>query len=111
MYFQSVNRNKRFIALNLKDSPEDRRIFEALLETADVLMENYRAGVLDRLGYPWEVLHKRFPRMLLNTFAYLGFRYQQHVPVVLHSLNNAAVRLRILAALLETHGELSPRAF
>ena len=49
-YFMSVNRGKESLALNLKDDA-DRKIFEALLEDADILVENYRGGTMERLGY------------------------------------------------------------
>ncbi|MCU0890648.1 MAG: CoA transferase [Sandarakinorhabdus sp.] len=62
-YFASINRGKRSIALNLKLA-EDRRIFDALLERADVLVDNYRPGVLARLGYGQDVLAKRFPHLV-----------------------------------------------
>jgi len=62
-YFMSINRGKESLALNLKDDT-DRAIFEALLETADVLVENYRGGTMERLGYGWESLHPRFPKLI-----------------------------------------------
>lgn len=62
-YFASINRGKRSIALNLK-AEEDRRIFDALLERADVLVDNYRPGVLKRLGYGQDVLAARFPHLI-----------------------------------------------
>jgi CoA:oxalate CoA-transferase len=62
-YFASINRGKQSIALDLK-APEDRVIFEALLERADVLVDNYRPGVMARLGYGWELLSQRFPRLI-----------------------------------------------
>lgn len=62
-YFMSLNRGKQSIALNLK-SDDDRRVFEDLLETADVLVENYRAGTMEKLGYGWETLHARYPRLI-----------------------------------------------
>jgi CoA:oxalate CoA-transferase len=62
-YFASINRGKQSIALDLK-SPEDRVIFEALLERADVLVDNYRPGVMARLGYGWEGLAARYPRLI-----------------------------------------------
>jgi crotonobetainyl-CoA:carnitine CoA-transferase CaiB-like acyl-CoA transferase len=67
-YFASVNRNKRSICLNLKDTA-DRERFHALLESADVLVENYRAGVMDKLGLSWESLHCRHPKLV-----YAGIR-------------------------------------
>lgn len=62
-YFMSVNRGKESLALNLKDDA-DRTTFEALLEDADILVENYRGGTMERLGYGWESLHPRYPRLI-----------------------------------------------
>ncbi len=62
-YFMSLNRGKESIALDLK-AAGDRAVFEALLGIADVLVENYRPGAMDRLGYGWESLHFRFPRLI-----------------------------------------------
>jgi len=62
-YFMSLNRGKESIALNLKDGG-DRAIFERLLAGADVLVENFRAGAMEKLGYGWEVLHARYPRLI-----------------------------------------------
>lgn len=70
-YFMSVNRNKESIALDLK-SPEGRKIFESLLQTADVLVENFRPGTMDRLGYGWEALHARFPRLVFTSVSGFG---------------------------------------
>ena len=62
-YFMAMNRGKESIALDLKlDS--DRRILERLLEEADVLVENFRPGAMERLGYGWEALHARHPRLI-----------------------------------------------
>ncbi|MBT4428214.1 MAG: CoA transferase [Rhodospirillaceae bacterium] len=62
-YFMSINRGKESLALNLKDET-DRATFEALLEDADVLVENYRGGTMERLGYGWESLHPRYPKLI-----------------------------------------------
>jgi CoA:oxalate CoA-transferase len=62
-YFMSLNRGKESIALDLKNA-EDRDIFERLLERADVLVENFRPGAMQRLGYGWDELHARFPRLI-----------------------------------------------
>ncbi|MGZ4464721.1 MAG: CoA transferase, partial [Nocardioides sp.] len=48
-YFLSANRNKESLVLDLKD-PADQDVLARLVERADVLMENFRVGVLDRLG-------------------------------------------------------------
>jgi CoA:oxalate CoA-transferase len=62
-YFASVNRGKQSIALDLKGAP-DKAIFERLLAKADVLVENFRPGTMEKLGYGWETLHPRFPRLI-----------------------------------------------
>lgn len=62
-YFMSLNRGKRSIALDLKE-PADRVIFENLLGQSDILAENFRAGTMEKLGYGWDILHARFPRLI-----------------------------------------------
>jgi CoA:oxalate CoA-transferase len=62
-YFMSVNRGKESIALNLKDAG-DRATFEKLLATADVIVENFRPGTMEKLGYGWEALHAKYPRLI-----------------------------------------------
>lgn len=70
-YFMSLNRGKESIALDLKDD-SDRAIFEKLLERADVLAENFRPGVMERLRYGWETLHRRWPRLVLASTSGFG---------------------------------------
>ncbi len=62
-YFASVNRNKRSVVLDLKLAP-DRAAFLDLAETADVVVENSRAGVMDRLGVGYEAVAARNPRIV-----------------------------------------------
>jgi CoA:oxalate CoA-transferase len=62
-YFMAMNRGKESIALDLKVDA-DRAIFERLLEQADVLVENFRPGTMERLGYGWETLQARHPRLI-----------------------------------------------
>lgn len=62
-YFASINRGKQSIALDLKNS-SDKRIFEALLVKADVLVENFRPGTMEKLGYGWADLHPRYPKLI-----------------------------------------------
>src|SRR5712692_3048417 len=64
-YFVSVNRGKESIALDLK-SPGGREIFERLLDKADALVENFRPGTMEKLGYGWASLHPRYPRLVLR---------------------------------------------
>ena len=70
-YFISVNRGKESIALDLK-ADADREIFEALLARADVLIENYRGGTMEKLGYGWEKLHERFPGLVYAAVSGFG---------------------------------------
>jgi len=62
-YFASINRGKQSIALDLKNAA-DKRIFEALLAKADVLVENFRPGTMEKLGYGWAALHTRYPKLI-----------------------------------------------
>src|SRR6266481_5224385 len=62
-YFASVNRGKQSIALDLK-SPAGRDTFERLLDKADALVENFRPGTMEKLGYGWDSLHSRYPRLV-----------------------------------------------
>lgn len=55
-YFKQHNRGKRSLAVDLK-APEGRDLFLRLVRESDVVLENYRAGVLERLGLGWDVLH------------------------------------------------------
>lgn len=62
-YFASVNRNKRSLCLDLKQ-PGAVEIALRLVSQADVVMENFRAGVMDRLGLGYEVLRERNPKLV-----------------------------------------------
>jgi formyl-CoA transferase len=70
-YFLSCNRNKESIALDLK-SAADSATLARLVRHADVLVENFRTGVLDRLGFPAERLHELNPRLVLLSITGFG---------------------------------------
>lgn len=70
-YFATINHGKKSIALDLKDA-DDRVIFERLVARADVLVENYRPGVMERLGYGWEALHAAYPRLVYGAVSGFG---------------------------------------
>ena len=70
-YFASVNRGKESIALDLK-SDADRKIFEQLLEKADVVVENFRPGTMEKLGYGWETLHQKYPKLIYASASGFG---------------------------------------
>ena len=70
-YFLSTNRSKRSITLDLKD-PDDRELFDRMLVWADVLVENFRPGVMDRLGLTSEFLQRTNPELIVLTITGFG---------------------------------------
>lgn len=70
-YFMSTNRNKESIVLDLK-SPEDADVLARLVARSDVLLENFRTGVLDRLGFSVERLHELNPRLVILSVTGFG---------------------------------------
>src|SRR3990172_3470942 len=63
VYFVSCNRGKRSIAIDLKTG-EGQDLFRRLLATADVMVENYRPGTLEKRGLGWSNLHEAHPRLV-----------------------------------------------
>jgi CoA:oxalate CoA-transferase len=70
-YFMSLNRGKESLALDLREGA-DRALFGRLLARADVLVENFRPGVLERLGFGWETVHARHPRLIYASTSGFG---------------------------------------
>ena len=70
-YFASVNRGKRSVVLDLKAEADRAKLIE-LASTADVLIENSRAGVMDRLGLSYEVLSAANPRLVYGAIRGFG---------------------------------------
>jgi crotonobetainyl-CoA:carnitine CoA-transferase CaiB-like acyl-CoA transferase len=70
-YFLSCNRNKESIALDLK-SDDGRQTLARLVQAADVLVENFRPRVLDRLGFSTERLHELNPRLVILSITGFG---------------------------------------
>ena len=70
-YFMSANRNKESLTLDLK-AEADKLLLEELVRRADVLLENFRVGVLDRLGFSVERLHELNPRLVLLSITGFG---------------------------------------
>ena len=70
-YFLSCNRNKESVALDLK-SGQGKDVLRRLVERSDVLVENFRPGVLDRLGFDVERLHELNPRLVVLSITGFG---------------------------------------
>ena len=70
-YFASINRNKKSIALDLK-SAEGKDILVRLCKSADAVVENFRAGVMDRLGLSYEMLRRENPRLVYASIRGFG---------------------------------------
>ena len=71
LYFTMLNCNKRSITLNMK-SPEGNQVVVDLLKKSDVVMENFGPGVIDRLGFSWEKVHKINPRIVMASIKGFG---------------------------------------
>lgn len=69
--FAATNAGKESIALDLK-KPTDRAILERLLDRGDVLVENFRPGAIARLGFGWDTLATRWPRLTLASVSGFG---------------------------------------
>ena len=70
-YFLSINRNKESLTLDLKQ-PSARPILESLLARADVLVENFRPGTMERLGLSYDALAERYPRLIYCSISGFG---------------------------------------
>lgn len=71
IYFNSVNRNKRSVALNLKEE-EGKAVLRQLLTTADVFIENNRAGAMERLGFGYEAVSELNPQLVYAAISGFG---------------------------------------
>jgi formyl-CoA transferase len=66
LYFTMLNSNKRSLELDTK-TPEGKKILEQLIREADVMVENFAPGALDRMGFSWEHLHELNPRLIFGS--------------------------------------------
>jgi crotonobetainyl-CoA:carnitine CoA-transferase CaiB-like acyl-CoA transferase len=74
-FFVAVNRGKRMLRLDLKDDAQREQLL-TMVETADVLVESFRPGVMDKLGLGWAVLRARNPKLVMCAIS----GYGQHGP-------------------------------
>ena len=70
-YFMSLNRGKESIALNLKDEA-DKKIFLNILSKADILVENFKPGTLEKWGFGWKDMCKKFPKLIYASASGFG---------------------------------------
>jgi crotonobetainyl-CoA:carnitine CoA-transferase CaiB-like acyl-CoA transferase len=70
-YFMAVNRSKRSVTLNLK-ADEGKAVLAKLIERADVVIENFRPGTLERLGFGWERIQALNPRAIYASVSGYG---------------------------------------
>jgi len=70
-YFLSINRNKESVTLDYKPAA-GREVLDKLVAHADVLVENFRPGTLERAGFGWEAVHARFPRLVYASISGYG---------------------------------------
>ena len=65
-FFPMFNRNKKSISVDLK-TPEGKKAIEDLIATADVVIENFKTGTMKKLGFDYETLSKKYPRLIYVT--------------------------------------------
>ena len=70
-YFVWLNCGKESVRVDMT-KPEDRKLFDALLAKADVFIQNLKPGSLARLGYPFDVLRERFPKLIMCSISGYG---------------------------------------
>ena len=70
-YFMSLNRGKESIALNLKNQ-DDKKIFDKILSKADILVENFKPGTLEKWGYGWKDVNKKYPKLIYASASGFG---------------------------------------
>ena len=70
-YFMSLNRGKESIALNLKND-DDKKIFEKILSKADILVENFKPGTLEKWGFGWKEVSKKYPKLIYASASGFG---------------------------------------
>jgi CoA:oxalate CoA-transferase len=70
-YFMSLNRGKESIALNLKNS-DDKKIFDKILAKADILVENFKPGTLEKWGYGWKDVCEKYPKLIYASASGFG---------------------------------------
>lgn len=71
-HFKALNRNKRDICLDIKN-PKSRDVVWALIEQADIIVTSYRPGVMERIGFGFNEVHKRKPTLIYGRISAYGY--------------------------------------
>jgi len=87
-YFNALNRSKKSVALNLKDK-KHLEIALGLIKQADVVVENFSPGTVDRLGVGWEVAHRLNPKLVYCSLSGFGQTGPQRSRLALDSIIQA----------------------
>ena len=103
-YFLSINRNKESVTLDFK-AAEGRRILNQLISTADVVVENFRPGVMSRLGLDYATLAEHHPRLVFCSISGFG----QNGPRRDHAGYDAVIQAE--GGLMSVTGDADGRAF
>ena len=103
-YFLSINRNKESVTLDFK-AAEGRRVLNQLISTADALVENFRPGVMSRLGLDYAALKDRHPRLVCCSISGFG----QEGPRRNHAGYDAVIQAE--GGLMSVTGDADGRAY
>lgn len=71
-FFQAINRNKESIALDLKTSNEDKELAKTLIKRADIVLHNFRPGVMERLGFGYQTVRQFNPNIVYGSISGYG---------------------------------------
>ena len=71
-YFMSLNRGKESIASKFEKFHEDKKIFDKILSKADILVENFKPGTLEKWGYGWKDVNKKHPKLIYASASGFG---------------------------------------
>ena len=71
MYFWSNNRNKKSVSINFR-TDEGKQVLKSLIEKSDVILENFRPGTMEKMGFGWEKVHEINPRIIMGSISGYG---------------------------------------
>lgn len=71
MYFWSNNRNKKSVSVNFR-TDEGKKLLHDLIEKSDIILENFRPGTMEKMGFGWEKVHEINPRIIMGSISGYG---------------------------------------